>query len=357
MRNISKAINIRKLSLFLAIAFLTVALAPVRSYAAQRTVTVNGQNTTTAASTSSQKSNTGTAATTTQKTAQTAQQTTNNQTTQRTTTTQAATTNKTTTAAAATPATTRTTTSSQNTTTGTATTYKQETVTREGETKEDTVWLRAKLEFKTNDGVKGLSDELIEFSEKDKWKKRDGYYYYSDKVESGKTIELMKSVQIPADWDNSLATKKFELLVTVEATECMATDTGWSSNEPASYSQTFELSESGAKAKNYTVKKGDISITLEEFQVDANGKETKYVNDKIITPGEKVSKIVRITVKGTKGSITEIITEIKNIPQTVEQAIAKTGDSFITIVLLISGVAALIGAILVFKKRRNGAWQ
>lgn len=40
---------------------------------------------------------------------------------------------------------------------------------------------------------------------------------------------------------------------------------------------------------------GDISIQLDEYELDENGAEIPYENDKTVLPGEEVNKIVRIT--------------------------------------------------------------
>lgn len=43
---------------------------------------------------------------------------------------------------------------------------------------------------------------------------------------------------------------------------------------------------------------GSVNISLMEYQKDASGKESSYVNDKSVVPGEQISKIPRITNKG-----------------------------------------------------------
>lgn len=40
---------------------------------------------------------------------------------------------------------------------------------------------------------------------------------------------------------------------------------------------------------------GDVSISLSEYELDENGKEVPYQNDKQVLPGQTVDKIVRIT--------------------------------------------------------------
>ena len=73
-----------------------------------------------------------------------------------------------------------------------------------------------------------------------------------------------------------------------------------------------------------TVKQGNISITLHEYQKNQDGSESEYKNNKIVVPGETVSKIVRVTVNGTPSvtSLTQKIAEALKVPQLVQ-----TGDS------------------------------
>ena len=100
------------------------------------------------------------------------------------------------------------------------------------------------------------------------------------------------------------------------------------------------------KDKGYTIKQGNIKVRLEEFQ-EENGKEVPYENNRIVVPGETVSKIVRITVEGEKSKLSPI--EIIRGP-------VKTGDKSgisLYIVLLILAGAAFAG----YFTGRNGGGQ
>ena len=212
---------------------------------------------------------------------------------------------------------------------------------------EITVWVRAKLEYKSADGIKDLNDGNIEMASS-KWTKRGEYYYYADPVKSGESIDLMKSVQIPSDWDNSYANKKFSVIVTVEASEVLPTDIGWNDNSEVSYSQTFDTSVKGAEQQNLQVTKGNISVGLKEYQINSKtGKEEDYVNDKVITPGEKVSKIVRITINGDK-------TLVQKKKNTITITNIWTGDNANTSILI--GTAVACGgaaALLIMQKKKQ----
>lgn len=214
---------------------------------------------------------------------------------------------------------------------------------------EPTVWVRAKLEYRSNDGIKDITDSNIEMAS-DKWTKKGEYYYYADPVKSGESIDLMKGVRIPSDWDNSYAKKNFSIIVTVEASEVLPTDLGWNENSEVSYSQTFETSAKGAEKQNLQVTKGNISVALNEYQIDSKtGKEEAYENDKTITPGENISKIVRITINGDKS----LVAKKKN---TITITNIWTGDNANMAILF--GTAAACGggaALLAIQKKKKHA--
>lgn len=213
---------------------------------------------------------------------------------------------------------------------------------------ETTVWVRAKLDYKSNDGITDVNDGNITFAS-DKWKKRGDYYYYSDPVKSGDSIDLMKAVKIPTTWDNDYAKKSFSIIVTVEASEALPSDLGWSENSEVSYSQTYEMSLNGATKQKLDVAKGDISVELKEYQLnEKTGKEEEYKNDKTITPGENISKIVRLTINGNKSTVTK-----KKGTFTITNI--WTGDAANMTLLLGAAAACGGGALLLANKKKKGA--
>lgn len=213
---------------------------------------------------------------------------------------------------------------------------------------ETTVWVRAKLEYKSSDGITDVNDGNITMAS-DKWKKKGDYYYYSDPVKSGESIDLMKAVKIPTDWDNDYAKKSFSVIVTVEASEALPSDIGWNANSEVSYSQTYETSLAGATKKNLDVAQGNISVELNEYQINPKtGKEEKYQNDKTITPGENISKIVRLTINGDKSIVTK-----KQGTFTITNI--WTGDAANMTLLLGAAAACGGGALLLTNKKRKGA--
>ncbi len=66
---------------------------------------------------------------------------------------------------------------------------------------------------------------------------------------------------------------------------------------------------SGAATRTYstevtnTITTGDINISLEEFQLDPEGRRIPYVDGKLVVPGQRVDKIVTITNEAQKAWI------------------------------------------------------
>ena len=164
-------------------------------------------------------------------------------------------------------------------------------------------WLRAKITYEYDEGLDGLSDKMINFAS-EKWKKDGDWYYYSDPVESGQKVRFINGVQLPTEWTSEQSDLGFRIVITVEASEVAKGEDGWDENKEASYSETFELWNNGYEhAEDIYVKEGDIKVTVNEYQLDDDGKEVPYENDKVITPGQHVSKIVEFAVSGQKGAL------------------------------------------------------
>ena len=167
----------------------------------------------------------------------------------------------------------------------------------------NSAWLRAKITYEYDEGLDGLSDKMINFAS-EKWKKDGDWYYYSDPVESGQKVRFINGVQLPTEWTSEQSDLGFRIIITVEASEVAKGEDGWDENKEASYSETFELWNNGYEhAEDIYVKEGDIKVTVNEYQLDDDGKEVPYENDKVITPGQHVSKIVEFAVSGQKGAL------------------------------------------------------
>ena len=158
-----------------------------------------------------------------------------------------------------------------------------------------TAWIRARLTYEYDEGVSGLTDDCIHFSDEDKWEKGDdGWYYYTEPVKNGDTIRFMEGVNIPTEWTNDMMNKKFRIIVQVEASECMDGNQGFVENEKSNYSESFEVWSVGYE-KNTGLEissEGNMKVEIHEYELNSDGKQVPYENDKVILPGQEISKIV-----------------------------------------------------------------
>lgn len=174
---------------------------------------------------------------------------------------------------------------------------------------ENVGWVRAKLTYQYDDGITGLNDSAITFVEG--WsKKSDGWYYYNRDVSPGDRIRFISNVKIPTSWDNSVSNKKFRVIVTAELAEVAPKDEGWDANTPIAYSKSFDLWSMGYEHdEDVWIEEGKTWIMINEYQLDKDGNEVPYVNDKIITSGQLISKIVEFEIGGKKGANVKLVPE------------------------------------------------
>ncbi len=166
------------------------------------------------------------------------------------------------------------------------------------------VYLRARLDYTASKGMTALSEDNIILAS-GKWKADGDYYYYDSPVEPGQTVDFISGVRIPEEWGNTATGNQFSILVTAEAAESLPGTTGWNSNQETIYSTTFDVMKGEQKKLGYKVKKGTITLSIKEYEVDESGKLKTYENNKIVVPGEEVSKVVKITVNGDKTTRTK----------------------------------------------------
>lgn len=95
----------------------------------------------------------------------------------------------------------------------------------------DTAWIRAKLEYVSDDGIHGLSDGMLTL-DPGPWVKAGGYYYYTEPVEKGHSIDFIKEVRIPAEWDGNYADRSFSITVTADAVQTANFTPDFTSSDP-----------------------------------------------------------------------------------------------------------------------------
>lgn len=83
--------------------------------------------------------------------------------------------------------------------------------------KAENVWIRAKVEYTSDDGLDFLNDKMLGISDSN-WKKIDEYFYYTKPVEK-ETIDFIDTIIVPYEWDSDYAEKKFSVIITAEAVQ------------------------------------------------------------------------------------------------------------------------------------------
>lgn len=173
---------------------------------------------------------------------------------------------------------------------------------------DNSAWIRAKLVYEYDDGITGLNDSIVSFA--DKWGKSDGWYYYKMPVNPGDRVRFITGLKVPTSWTSELSDKRFRVIVKVEAAEVAPGDTGWNKNSEVVYSQTYDIWSKGYEHDDDVwVEEGHLTVGVNEYQLDKNGNEVAYVNDKIVTPGQPVSKIVEFEIGGKKGANVKLVQE------------------------------------------------
>lgn len=195
--------------------------------------------------------------------------------------------------------------------------------------------IRAKLTYEFEDGLTGLDDSAISFAEG--WKKDGDWFYYQNPVEPGDTVRFITGVQIPAEWTEELQNKEFAVIVTVQTSE--APPGVWTDNEEILYEENFNLLDFAGDDDDLVIKEGSLNVEILEYELDENGEEVPYVNNKMITPGQFISKIVDFKLSGSLGggTLREII---------------KTGEENF---LFLIGLSMATGAGYFYYKRRGTA--
>lgn len=82
----------------------------------------------------------------------------------------------------------------------------------------DTAWIRAKLEYVSDEGIQGLSDQMVVLAS-DQWTKAGDYYYYKVPVERNSHVDFIREVHIPPEWNEESAGRTFSIIVTADAVQ------------------------------------------------------------------------------------------------------------------------------------------
>lgn len=92
-------------------------------------------------------------------------------------------------------------------------------------------WIRVKVEYSSNDGIKGLSDDNIVLSG-DKWERHGDYYYYKEPVKKDASIDFMKEVVFPVEWGNDYVEKHLSINISADAVQTDNFTPDFTSDDP-----------------------------------------------------------------------------------------------------------------------------
>ncbi len=82
----------------------------------------------------------------------------------------------------------------------------------------DDAWIRARVQYWSEDGIDDLDDNLLGEMGVD-WKKIGEYYYLTRPAVSGEVVELFREIRIPAEWDEGVSNQSFQVDVTAQAVQ------------------------------------------------------------------------------------------------------------------------------------------
>lgn len=82
----------------------------------------------------------------------------------------------------------------------------------------NTAWIRMKLEYTSDDGIKDLSNDMVVLAS-DEWIRAGDCWYWPEPVEKDESVDFIRQVMIPPEWDETYAGKEFAIVVTAEAVQ------------------------------------------------------------------------------------------------------------------------------------------
>lgn len=151
-------------------------------------------------------------------------------------------------------------------------------------------WLRMKAEYTAEGGLNGITDQDLSLAS-EKWMKIGEYYYYPDPIGTKETIDFIKNVKIPKEWDNDYAKKEFSIIMTADAVQKANFKPDWNSEDPW-FGTVIETCVHTA----YTTKTTEEAAFLVAFENGADGLvrtgDDFFSNWKDLMPGDQASGTV-----------------------------------------------------------------
>lgn len=80
----------------------------------------------------------------------------------------------------------------------------------------NTAWIRAKTEYWSEDGLQGMSDDMLDGINA-LWVRRGEYFYFTEPVPTGSSVEFFREITVPREWGREAAGGKFCIGITAQA--------------------------------------------------------------------------------------------------------------------------------------------
>ena len=138
--------------------------------------------------------------------------------------------------------------------------------------------------------LKGMSDNWI--------LAEDGYFYYKEILETGKSVDLFQGIKIPVDLTESAAESLFTIKVDVDAIQSNNFDPDYDSSNPWGEVQILECEKEGMYDIN-TFKKPDNKKFSITYEGDSNklikNEDDFFMNFPVLLPGDTYTDTLLFT--------------------------------------------------------------
>lgn len=79
-------------------------------------------------------------------------------------------------------------------------------------------WIRMRLEYTSDDGIQDLSDDMVVLAS-DEWIRAGDCWYWPEPLDTDESVDFIRQVMIPPEWNETYSKKQFSIVVSVEAVQ------------------------------------------------------------------------------------------------------------------------------------------
>lgn len=79
-------------------------------------------------------------------------------------------------------------------------------------------WIRMRLEYTSDDGIRDLSDDMVVLAS-DEWLRAGDCWYWPEPLDTDESVDFIRQVMIPPEWNETYSEKQFSIVVSVEAVQ------------------------------------------------------------------------------------------------------------------------------------------